>query len=174
VLGVGKNPFSVELLQQWTTSPGLYLVDPFIHIWKGYDEPDWNLSDKDHQMVFEDLRTKLQPYQNKYSLVRDFSTSFAVTYKQTPGSPPTSLVFLDANPSYDSVKRDIEDWWPTLTSGGILAGSLYDRPSVRKAVHEHARLHNLKVGLFLEPNTWFVLKAGGSQMPGQPAANPYR
>lgn len=30
-----------------------YLVDPFIHQWRGYDDPA-NLQDNEHQMVFED------------------------------------------------------------------------------------------------------------------------
>ena len=30
-----------------------YLVDPFIHQWRGYDDPA-NLQDNDHQLIFED------------------------------------------------------------------------------------------------------------------------
>ena len=33
--------------------PCRYLVDPFIHQWRGYDDPA-NLQDNEHQMVFED------------------------------------------------------------------------------------------------------------------------
>lgn len=158
ILGVGRGTFAIDLLQTWSTSPGLYLCDPYIHIWKGYDEPE-NLSDKDHQLLFEDLRNRLQPYQNRYSIVRDFSNSFAITYKQTPGSPPTSLVYVDTIPQYDTIKRDLEDWWPTIGMGGVLSGPNYDRDAVRKAVHDFAREQgNKPVQLFTEPGTWFILK----------------
>jgi len=32
------------------------------------------------------------------------------------------FVFIDADHHYDSVKRDIEVWWPKVKPGGILAG----------------------------------------------------
>merc|ERR1712216_770978 len=155
ILGVGpRGSFALELLNEWRSSPGLYLCDPFIHIWKGYDEPE-NLSDKDHQLLFEDLRNRLAMFEGKYSLVRDFSSSFAVTYKGTPGSPPPSMVFIDTNPEYNAIKRDIADWWPTVAQSGILAGANYHRPDVKRAVHEFAQQQQAQVQLFLEPNTWF-------------------
>merc|ERR550537_1306843 len=40
VLGVGRGDFALRLLRDWRTSPGLYLCDPYIHIWKGYDDPN--------------------------------------------------------------------------------------------------------------------------------------
>lgn len=64
ILGVGRNPFALDLLQNWHTSPGLYLVDPFVHIHQGYDEPE-NLSDWDHQRVFEDLRNKIHRFEGR-------------------------------------------------------------------------------------------------------------
>merc|ERR1712216_792502 len=148
ILGVGpRGSFALELLNEWRSSPGLYLCDPFIHIWKGYDEPE-NLSDKDHQLLFEDLRNRLAMFEGKYSLVRDFSSSFAVTYKGTPGSPPTSLVYVDTNPSYQNIYRDLEDWFPTLGPNGVIGGPNYQRDSVRQAVQDFAAKGGLQVQLF--------------------------
>ena len=55
LLGVGKGFFALHLLQYWKESGGLYLIDPYIHVWKGYQDPE-NLSDKEHQLTFENLR----------------------------------------------------------------------------------------------------------------------
>lgn len=161
ILGVGRGNLALQLLQTWQTSPGLYLCDPYIHIWRGYDSPD-NLSDKDHQMVFENLRNQLQPYQNRYSIVRDFSNAFAITYKQTPGSPPTSLVWVDTMPTYVSITRDLTDWYTTLAPNGVIAGPSYETNEVRKAVHDFARSVGKQVQLFgadMDPTgVWFIMK----------------
>merc|ERR1719247_700647 len=86
ILGVGKGDFALRLLSDWGSSQGMYLVDPFIHIWRGYDGPE-NLSDREHQMVFEELRNRLVPFEGRYVLVRDFSHSFAAMYQQGGNTP---------------------------------------------------------------------------------------
>ena len=52
-----------------------------------------------------------------------------------------SLVFIDAEHTYEACKKDIETWWPLLREGGIIAGHDYDPagtywPGVYKAVNE--------------------------------------
>lgn len=165
VLGVGRGDFALRLLSDWSSSPGLYLVDPYIHIWRGYDDPA-NLQDKEHQLIFEDLRNRLAPFEGRYVLVRDFSHSFAETYGrggQTAG-PPT-FVYVDANPSEEAVSRDLELWWPLLVPGGILAGGTYTdsddgRVRVRTAVDRMALRMGLQVYLTHDdsPPSWFLLK----------------
>ncbi len=66
ILGVGRNPLCLELLAEWNTSPGLYIVDPFVHIWKGYDDAASNVDDIEHQRIFEDLRNKIHHFQPRY------------------------------------------------------------------------------------------------------------
>lgn len=160
VLGIGRNPFVFDLLQQWRSSPGLYLCDPFIHIWQGYDDPS-NVSDKENQMIFEDLRNKLVMYEGRYSIVRDFSSSFAVTFKGTSGSPPVSIVWVDNNPNSKAVERDLSDWFVTLAPGGIIAGPRYNVDSVKGAVHAFAAQKGVQVGLFQDANVWFIKNQQG-------------
>jgi len=165
VLGIGRGEFALRLLQDWGSSQGLYLVDPFIHIWRGYDDPN-NLSDRDHQAQFEDLRNRLAPYEGRHVLIRDFSHSFAEVYQrggQTAGPP--SFVYVDANHAEKAVSRDLELWWPLLSTGGILAGSTYTddadgRIRVRKAVDRFAAGTGAKVYLTHDdsPPSWFIFK----------------
>ncbi len=57
-------------------------------------------------------------------------------------------MFIDANHAYESVKRDIEAWWPLLGNGGVLAGSTYTNGGsvgVAKAVDEFAAKNGLQV-----------------------------
>ncbi|KAF4665549.1 hypothetical protein FOL47_004517 [Perkinsus chesapeaki] len=124
ILGVGRGDFAINLLRTWPASAGVYLCDPYIHIWQGYKDPE-NHSDKDHQLIFEELRNRLAPYEGKYVLIRDFSYSFADTYRSEPNQPSPTFIFIDANHAYDAVKRDLEQWWPILASGGLMAGSTF-------------------------------------------------
>jgi len=63
------------------------------------------------------------------------------------------LVFIDADHSYDSVKKDILAWLPKVKRGGVLCGHDYGNPEhggVEKAVKELLPCH------YFEPNcfTW--------------------
>lgn len=165
VVGVGRGDFALRLLQDWGSSQGVYLVDPYIHIFRGYDDPA-NLPDRDHQLVFEDLRNRLQQHEGRYVLVRDFSHSFAEQYNQggqTPG-PPT-FVYVDANHGEEAVARDLELWWQLLAPGGVLAGSTYaddneGRIRVRTVVDRFAMQQRAKVYLTHDdmPPSWFMFK----------------
>lgn len=166
ILGVGRGDFATRLLSDWSSSQGLYLVDPFIHIWRGYDDPD-NLSDRDHQVRFEDLRNRLAPFEGRHVLVRDFSYSFAEVYQRggnTPGSP--TFIYTDNNHAEPAISRDLELWWPLLASGGILAGSTYTddvegRIRVKTAVDRFTARIGAKVYLTHDdvPPSWFIMKS---------------
>lgn len=159
VLGVGRGEFALRLLSDWTFSQGVYLVDPYIHVWRGYDDPA-NVDDRQHQLIYEDLRNRLVQFEGRHVLVRDFSYSFAETYQkggQTPGAP--TFVYWDANPAEEAVKRDLEIWWQLLAPGGIFAGSTYVA-SVRTAVDRFASQHSVQVHITSDdaPPTWFFAK----------------
>lgn len=57
------------------------------------------------------------------------------------------LVYIDADHSYEGVKRDIEAWVPKLVPGGVLAFHDYANPDygVNRAVQEFASATNLVV-----------------------------
>lgn len=46
------------------------------------------------------------------------------------------FVFVDADHSYEGVKRDIADWTPKVRKGGIVFGHDYNWPTVRRAAEE--------------------------------------
>lgn len=61
-----------------------------------------------------------------------------VSYNIADQIPDNSvdLIFIDADHSYDAVKKDILAFTPKLKKGGILTGHDIDYPGVNKAVHE--------------------------------------
>ncbi|KAF4679631.1 hypothetical protein FOZ62_024692 [Perkinsus olseni] len=95
VLGVGEGHFVKKLLTEWKDSAGVYLVDPYIHVWKGYDDPDNNLNDRDHQLRFEQLRNDLHYSPSipdwKYAFMRDFSFSLAPWWQTKDLPRPTFM-----------------------------------------------------------------------------------
>lgn len=46
------------------------------------------------------------------------------------------FVFIDAGHDYESVKNDLESWYPKVKKGGIIAGHDIHAPGVAKAVNE--------------------------------------
>ncbi len=82
-----------------------------------------------------------------------------LAYKQRDNLAWPQLVYIDADHSYEWVKRDIEAWWPLIPSGGILAGHDYGNENfgVKQAVDEFTIGKQLK----LERNNgwvWWVVK----------------
>jgi predicted O-methyltransferase YrrM len=59
------------------------------------------------------------------------------------------FVYIDAQHDYDSVKKDIANWYPKLTSGGCLAGHDYcdGWPGVKRAVNEFCKENDLQLFL---------------------------
>lgn len=165
VLGVGDGRNAVPLLTGWA-STFIYLVDPYIHIWRGYDSP-FNVDDKTHQMIYESLRYRFtNEFNGKFMFIRDFAHEFAVTYRKAQGQPAPGFVLVDANPAYASVRRDIEAWYPLIQPGGMIAGTLYrnegDSIGVKRAVDEFARSQNVHVRSFTDHNSkdiiWVIEK----------------
>lgn len=75
------------------------------------------------------------------------------------------VIIIDADHSYEGVKKDIDAWLPKLKSGGILAGDDYSPrgwPGVVKAVNEKFgsnvniyKTENMNP-IFLPPSLWYV------------------
>lgn len=126
-LGVGRGMFAQEMMNSF---PGIfYLIDPFIHVWKGYDDPS-NVGDKEQQMIFEDLRLRLESnpqLTNRYMIVRDFSYSFVDNFENATMDPnqQPAFVYIDANHAEYAFERDVKMWWPIVAQGGVMAGSTY-------------------------------------------------
>ena len=56
------------------------------------------------------------------------------------------FVYIDGEHCYEAVSQDIADWWPKISSGGILAGHDYNdtNPGSIRAVDEHAQTNSVE------------------------------
>jgi len=74
------------------------------------------------------------------------------------------LVFIDGNHTFKYVKQDIEDWYPIVSVGGILAGHDYYPPGrvhhyrqVGRAVEQFCKKKNIEL-LTAPDRVWYFYK----------------
>ena len=84
---------------------------------------------------FELAKKKLSKYGRRVELIRKSSKAAAEEFKNRT----LDFVFIDAAHDYESVKKDIEAWYPKVKRGGIISGHDYYASSVRQAVHEYLK-----------------------------------
>ena len=87
------------------------------------------------KQVYEECRTRLAPYKERCTLLKAYSPQCAENFEDES----LDFVYIDALHDYDSVKADMEAWFPKVRSGGILSGhdySLQDWPGIFTAVEE--------------------------------------
>lgn len=93
----------------------------------------------------------IQPVDDIVKLIIGDSAEAAKNYDDES----VAFAFLDADHTYEGVKRDIESWLPKIMPGGVLGGHDFNWTSVRSAVVEllpHVSVHRL------DPHTWFIRK----------------
>eukprot|EP00419_Tripos_fusus_P024505 CAMPEP_0172715812 /NCGR_PEP_ID=MMETSP1074-20121228/67760_1 /TAXON_ID=2916 /ORGANISM="Ceratium fusus, Strain PA161109" /LENGTH=253 /DNA_ID=CAMNT_0013540429 /DNA_START=60 /DNA_END=819 /DNA_ORIENTATION=- len=179
ILGVGNGRRALELLETWPHGV-LFLVDPYIHLRRGYERPE-NLQDDAHQRQYEDLRNYLYDapgLQGRYSFAREFSFAVPHAWREKQWGPDPRFVLLDANPSYGATRTDLLAWWPMLAEGGMMAGTNYSTlgdgsvVGVRRAVDEFAVQQGLQLFITNDPQepAWILLKEGGNGDVGTSAA----
>jgi hypothetical protein len=75
-------------------------------------------------------------------------------------------IYIDADHSYEGVKKDIENWWPKLKEGGLFSGHdfdpdfndmNYEKYGVEKAVKEFFG-ENFQLTSEKNYKSWYVIK----------------
>jgi predicted O-methyltransferase YrrM len=104
---------------------------------------DTNISQFYNDTIAKNYGSRLQAMQG---------LSFDVADSIPDGS--VDLVFIDADHSYEAVKKDIVKFRPKLRTGGILCGHDIDYPGVNRAVKELIPDHDIG------PNFVWIEKEG--------------
>lgn len=157
-IGVEQGDYSQLMMDSWNYDH-YYLVD----FWQAYsDNPKMTQEKQDakYQAVVD--RFKDNP---KVTVVRDTSEHACEMFEDSV----LDWVYIDADHSYEAVKRDIEAWYKKVKVGGILAGHDYmpdgeyygEQFGVKSAVDEFAKRNNLMVNLTTGEGsylTWFIIK----------------
>ena len=147
-VGVWKGDLTSEILKH--KSLKLHLIDP----WKTQDVIDrcYSIEQEKLNKIYEKVSNEFGKLSN-VEIHREFSTnvSFPTEY--------FDWVYIDADHSYDAVKKDLEFYYPLMKKGGYLCGDDYglwiNRPKTgrgsdggggpKPAVDEFVKSHNLEI-----------------------------
>jgi hypothetical protein len=128
-----------------------YCVDT----WSGSEEhKDMDIIKND--LLYDEFLKNIEPVSSVIKPIRK-------TSKEASKDFPDNFfdfIFIDAGHDYDSVKEDIDLWFPKLKNRGIFAGHDYDVgwAGVVKAVDEWSLSQNKKI--FITGNSWMHFREG--------------
>jgi len=123
-VGVRTGWFSKYILDH--TQMQVWAIDP----WETNPELAKNAT-----MCYYECQDRLGRYGNRAQMIKGYSPQEAVNFKDKA----VDFIYIDGLHDYESVKKDVEAWWPKIRDGGVLSGHDYNPvkwPGVVKAVNE--------------------------------------
>ena len=150
-IGVYKGKNALSILKTLNVKK-LYLIDPYVY----YDDyGDVAGGQKAFDKLLEKTIKTLKGYEDRYVLIKKTANDALIDIPNN-----LDFVYIDGNHKYDYVKQDIENYYPKLKSGGILAGHDIENENsehdgVVKAVLDFVRKHKLQVKI-KSPDWFFV------------------
>jgi hypothetical protein len=158
-IGVQRGNFSEYLLKSNSLTK-LYLIDCWAYQDNYLDMA--NISNAQQQSYYQYVNQRFSQ-NSRVKIIREFSTKACELFED--GS--LDFIYLDADHSYEAIKKDIEIWYPKLRTGGTLAGHDYfdgvvpqGNFGVKTAVNEFIEKHNYKLNITNESQwqSWYFLK----------------
>lgn len=165
-VGVEVGVFSGEMSRRLLQRPDLtlYMVDS----WKAH-APDseyaktgdfhGKLMAEQQAQYFQQAKTVTE-FAGDRGIVFKIESLAAVEFLATWQCDGLDFIFLDADHTYDAVKKDIAAWSPQIKAGGLICGHDYAHPNfpdwgVKRAVDEFCTENGYKLELG-DDYTWFI------------------
>jgi glycosyltransferase involved in cell wall biosynthesis len=151
-VGVAFGGHAEEILKN-SHIKKLYGIDPYLHM-ENYDDP-MNFPQEEFDKIYEFVLSRMRKFGKRYEHIRKSSKEASNIINNA-----IDFVYIDADHSYEGVKKDLNIWFPRVRGGGVIGGHDYGHgnfPGVKKAVDEffHSRcmrIHNEEEGV------WWVEK----------------
>ena len=127
--GQSASYMAVEIINS-SKNIEFYCVDT----WLGTPNEIEHQNDQDVQegTLYEKFIENMSTVEGHYIPLRMDSLEAVNTFEDES----LDFVYIDASHDYESVKKDIENWYPKVKKGGILAGHDYTWDTVNRAVHD--------------------------------------
>jgi cephalosporin hydroxylase len=110
-----------------------------VDTWEGSKNEEGHVTDPDiikyNGNIFSLFQDNLKPVLDRINPIQSTSVDASKLYEDKS----LDFVFVDANHSYEDVKKDIDSWLPKIKSGGYIGGHDYNAnswPGVIRAVNE--------------------------------------
>ena len=145
-IGVAEGYFSAEMLAWPINLETVYMVDR----WYCYLQQKGDASQPQawHDRNLAAALERVSPFGTRAVLLRGDSVVMA----QKVEDRSLSLVYIDADHSYEGVWRDIHAWRQKVAPNGVMAFHDYEAPQygVKRAVQEYCRLWDVTLHLLPE------------------------
>lgn len=158
-IGVYQGEFSKYILDN---CPDLNLI--LLDCWQKQTKDEYNDDlNSENDIQIERINKTIKNIINHYhrvKIIKGFSDEFSKLFSDNI----FDFVFIDANHSYESIKKDLNNFYPKVKKGGLFAGHDYVNTSDKKieveiAVNEFARENNINIYITNEHwPTWFFIK----------------
>lgn len=116
-IGVFKGEFSKHILNNWGGT--LYMVDP----WRELDDYIDSSNHKNHGSAYSETMESIKGFEDRAIMIRALSSQAVDLFEDES----LDFIYIDGNHSYNSVKEDMELWYPKLKKDGLFAGHDYLR-----------------------------------------------
>jgi hypothetical protein len=119
-LGVQRGLFAETTLTDWHSCERYVLVD----LWKKQDNYLDVANHRDHSKFKMETMRRMEPFKKKgvnIETCQDFTSSCVGKYADST----FDYIYIDARHDFKGVYMDMEQWWPKLRVGGIMAGHDY-------------------------------------------------
>ena len=133
-VGVSFGYFSKHILEN--TNMVLYSIDPW----------EKNIELGNPEQAYESTQRLLKPFGERRNIIKGYSPEVCKDFQDNS----VDFVYIDGLHDYDSVKADIEGWYPKVKTNGIISGHDYserDWIGVVNAVKEFTTKNNLELFL---------------------------
>jgi len=162
-VGVYEGEFSKYILDH---CPNLNLI--LLDCWQEQDKDiykdDMNSSNQIQIQRINKTINNVRDHYNRINLIKGFSDHFSKLFANNI----FDFIFIDGNHGYDSVKKDLNNWYPKIKNGGLFCGHDYvdgfssdgaTTFGVKTAVNEFGIENNIKIYSTNESwPTWFFIK----------------
>lgn len=156
-IGVFEGLFAKEILNI-CTNLNLLMLDCWQEQFdEVYDDPSNAKNGIQIYRINETIENTIAHY-NRAKLIKGFSDEFCKFFKDGI----FDFIYLDANHSYDAIKKDLHNWYPKLKKGGLFSGHDYvnnHQCGVKQAVDEFANELNIELSFTSKDwPSWFFIK----------------
>lgn len=103
-----------------------------------------------NKTLYDDFLKNVEPLKTIITPIRMKSTDACCLYRDES----LDFVFIDADHSLRGIVSDLNNWFPKVKIGGVIAGHDYDYPQIGKTVKEFFNTYEV-----ITPNTWVHYKA---------------
>jgi predicted O-methyltransferase YrrM len=155
-IGVAHGFNSVYFLDALPNLKKLYAIDPFIL----YDQdgsrqgaPGIFLSQNNADNIKNMFKRNISPYGDRVEFIEAKSED---TVDQILDSS-LDYIFIDGEHSYESVAKDIKNYYVKVKHGGIISGHDFSWPGVQKAVFEFIADTGIDLK-FCDNDVWYWIK----------------